>query len=63
MGHQRAPEHKAGGEVSPFEQRLADIEQHVKDGLITPAEGRRKIADLKKMKAFAAQANSIKILE
>lgn len=43
--------------MSDFDQRLDDIEQHVKDGLITRREARRKIAALK---ALMAEANSPK---
>lgn len=39
--------------MGAYEQRLADIETHVCDGLITRAEADRKIRELKAMSGYA----------
>jgi hypothetical protein len=49
--------------MTTYEQRLADIEEHVQDGLITRDEADRKIADLKAMKAFGDLAKNTQIVQ
>ena len=39
--------------MNGYEQRLADIEQHVQDGLITRDEADRQIKHLENMSAYA----------
>lgn len=47
--------------MNAHEQRLADIEQHVRDGLITRAEGDRQIKHLKTMSDYADGVKTIKL--
>lgn len=46
--------------TTEIDQRIADIERLIRDGLVTPRAGRRMIAEVEKLKAIPPGSIKIK---